>query len=93
MKYEKIMQAEMDPDLYAGQNFNELRPRWKAYAEGDMDHDYMEVVSLDSRMFHPGTKIVVLEPVCPKCKQIVSICGELTGCDFDWDAWVNDRYS
>lgn len=93
MKYREIMWAEMSPDVYAGKNCDQVRPRWKAHAEGDRDSDYSDTLTLGSEHFMPGTKVVVMEPICPTCKQLSSMCRDDEGCDFDWDNWVQEQYS
>ncbi|PKM43244.1 MAG: hypothetical protein CVV05_15470 [Gammaproteobacteria bacterium HGW-Gammaproteobacteria-1] len=93
MEYHQTMWAEMKPDVYDGENCDQVRPRWHAHAEGDMDSDYTETVTLDSKQFPPGTKILVMEPCCPKCGMIPDLCRTDEGCDFDWDAWTLDQYS
>lgn len=93
MKYRETMWAEMSPDVYDGPNCEEVRPRWNVFADGDMDSDYQDLLELDSRHFPPGTKIVVLEPKCPKCDQIRELCSGDDGCDFDWDEWTANQYS
>lgn len=93
MEYRQTMRAEMEPDVYGGENCDEVRPRWNAYAEGDMDADYSDSITIDAKHYPPGTKISVLEPCCPKCGQIPEFCRASDGCDFDWDAWVLDEYS
>lgn len=92
MKRREIMWAEMSPDLYAGETCDQVRPRWHCHAEGDMDSDHMESISLDAKHFVPGTKIVVMEPECPQCGMVASCCITDKACDFDWDAWRDDKY-
>ena len=60
----------MQPDCYGGRSFAELRPRWWGYAEGDKEGDYTKNLQLASVTFPPGTKVVVHEPVCPKCGEV-----------------------
>lgn len=93
MKFRQTMWAEMSPDLYDGETCDQLRPRWHGFAEGDMDSDHSDVLTLDSKHFPPGTKVLVLEPECPKCEQIPDLCRSAESCDFDWDSWVQDKYS
>lgn len=97
----------MEPDMYGGKECDELVPRWRCYAEGDKDSDHQhEPLSLDPRLYPPGTKITIVEPVCPDC-------GELRGvnfpkpdkpdalpafdakcdCGFDWEEWTANEFS
>ncbi len=91
--YRQTMWAEMSPDLYDGENCDQLLPRWHGFAEGDRDSDYLETLEFAAKHFPPGTKVLVLEPECPKCQQIPEFCRGDDACDFDWDAWTADRYS
>ncbi|MET4160540.1 hypothetical protein ABIE61_000354 [Marinobacterium sp. MBR-111] len=93
MEYHQTMWAEMSPDVYSGENCDQVRPRWNAHADGDMDSDYIEALTIDAKHFPPGTKIQILEPCCPKCGQIPELCRGDDGCDFNWDEWVLGKYS
>ncbi|SEG20891.1 hypothetical protein [Marinobacterium lutimaris] len=93
MSHSQTMQAEMRPDLYAGENADQMRPQWRTYCEGDMDGDFLDILTLDAKRFPPGTKVLVLEPCCPECGQVVECCRTDDECDFDWDEWVLDQYS
>ncbi len=94
------MWAEMSPDLYAGESGEEVGPRWNIYAEGDMQDDWTEEpLKLDARDFPPGTKVLVLEPLCPHCKMprpLLERGHYATDCEcgsFNWDEWVEEHYS
>lgn len=91
------------PDCYGSPECDQVEPRWHCYADGDKDADEQrEPLSLDASRFPPGTKIVVHEPVCPKCGEarepnykdgeylpgFVSKCR----CGFDWDEWTLSQY-
>lgn len=91
--YQAIILAEMKPDLYDGDKCDEVRPRWWAYADGDMEGDFTEVMSFDAKSFPPGTKITVSVPCCPMCGQQVELCSTDDSCYFDWDNWRDDKYS
>lgn len=91
--YHTTMWAELSPDVYDGETCDQVRPRWHGYADGDMDSDYSDTLEFDSKHFPPGTKVLVQEPLCPKCGQIPELCRSDECCDFDWDAWIEDRYS
>lgn len=94
LEYKEIMWAEMSPDMYSGPNCDELKPRWHGFCEGDMDSEYYEEpLQLCATTFKPGTKVIVLEPCCPKCGQIASLCEDYEPCDFNWDEWVACEYS
>lgn len=100
----ETMWAEMKPDCYGGETCDQIEPRWYTYAAGDKQGGYEhDPLILDARGFPPGTKIVISEPVCPKCGDqrehifphpetgvaFVNKCD----CGFDWDAWVLEQYS
>lgn len=91
--YRQTMWAEMSPDIYGGETCDQMRHRWHSFAEGDMDSDYSDALELAAKHFPPGTKVLILEPECPKCQQTPEICRGDEGCDFDWDAWTAERYS
>ena len=90
---------EMKPDVYGGKDFDEHIPMWNGYADGDKQDDTTrQPLVFDPKDYPPGTKIVVKEPVCPKCGEVfencmVRGCGGGNDCDFDWKEWAEDRYS
>lgn len=91
MEHRTTIWAEMSPDVYDGETCDQIRARWDAYADGDMDSDYTDVLKFDSKSFPPGTKIIVTEPECPNCQTIKELCED--DCTFDWDLWVREKYS
>ena len=93
LEYFNVMRAEQKPDVYGGKNCDEHLPRWEAFAEGDMDSDFLEEISLDPKQFPAGTKVVVMEPVCPECNCNASVCQAVGECKFDWREWAELRYS
>lgn len=92
-EYQQIAWAEMKPDCYDGPDCDQLRPQWDCYFYGDMDSEETKTLDLDAKIFQPGTKIIILEPECPKCEQQQSICRDYDSCDFDWDEWTLGKYS
>ena len=95
LEYQRALWAEMAPDIYSGENCDEHRPRWHAYADGDMDSDYLETIELSAATFPPGTKITVEVPCCPDDGVSADYPRRSDGkceCGFDWPAWVEDRY-
>ena len=94
MEYHEIMWAEQSPDIYAGPNCDDVKPGWKCFAEGDKGQEMgLAELELSAQHFHPGTKVIVMEPMCPECQQIASMCRYDKYCDFDWDFWVDCEYS
>lgn len=91
--YKEVMRAEMSPDIYDGDNFDQVRPRWHCFADGDMDSEFFDDVELAAKDFPPGTRIIVLEPECPKCQQIPELCRGDDSCNFDWDGWIESKYA
>lgn len=104
IKRRQSMRAEMKPDMYGGPEFDQMEPRWWTYAEGDKEGGFEhEPLTLDAKMFPPGTIISVEEPVCPKCEEsrepnykdgeylpgFVPKCR----CGFDWETWTGNEYS
>lgn len=93
LEYRDVMWAEMKPDVYDGDKCDQVRPRWWAYADGDMDGDFIEKIDIDCKHFPAGTKISVSVPCCPKCHQDADMCESDDGCDFDWKHLVECEYS
>lgn len=93
LKYRQTMWAEMKPDLYAGDSCDEVRPLFEGFADGDMDSDVSETIEFSAKHFPAGTKILVLEPECPKCHQVPELCRGDDCCDFDWDMVRDNSYS
>lgn len=104
IKHQETMWAEMKPDVYGGKNCDKIIPRWETHADGDMESDTTETVTLSARTFPPGTKITISEPLCPDCgipripafptnKRNQPVFSGPCECGFDWDKWVLDQYS
>lgn len=104
IKCRDTMTATMDPDMYDGPECDQMRPRWRCYADGDKDSVHQEEpLTLDAKLFPPGTRVTVEEPVCPSCDEtrepnykdgkylpgFVAKCR----CGFDWEAWVANEFS
>lgn len=99
----QTMWAELKPDVYGGPRCDKIVPMWTTSAEGDKgDGDTARVLSLDSRVFPPGTTVVISEPLCPQCGDLREInmlrkrsplYSGPCACGFDWDGWVRDAYS
>lgn len=102
MKRFETMRAEMQPDCYGGKDCDQIRPRWFTYAVGDKDADITEgPLGLDANCFPPGTQVIVMEPVCPKCSEGREPIFEdgrharyeqRCRCGFDWDTWTRETY-
>lgn len=104
MNRRETLTAEMKPDCYGGETCDQIRPRWYCYAAGDKQGDYEhEPMTLDARLFPPGTRISVEEPVCPDCGDAREpilptpatgpVFGSKCRCGFDWEAWTLSEYS
>lgn len=101
--YEKkesvIARFEMKPDCYGGERFNEHIPKWWGYSEGDKQDDTSEApLRFDPKDYPPGTKIVLTEPLCPKCGECYQNCmvrgyGNQDECNFDWNQWAEEQYA
>lgn len=92
MKYKTIMWAEMKPDVYGGDSCDKIIPRFEAFSDGDRESTFIYAMKLLAKNFTPGTKIQILEPLCPKCGIEQSMCRN-EDCDFDWDEWRDNKYS
>jgi hypothetical protein len=104
IKRHETQWAEMSPDIYAGQNCDQVKARFRVWAEGDRGGDeYEDRLGLSPNTFPPGTLITIAEPVCPLCDEPrdpvfpIPRRGPLykgpCRCGFDWDAWVQENYS
>ncbi len=104
IKTRETMWAEMKPDCYGGKSCDQIVPHWNIYADGDKQDDYMRApIRLAARMFPPGTRVVVHEPLCPQCDeprlmkyptpQRGSLYADKCDCGFDWVAWTLGEYS
>lgn len=99
----EVAWAEHRPDLYGGDECDELVPGWHCYADGDKDsEDGVETLELAAATFPPGSKVVISEPVCPSCGDYrprgIESAGEPAfkaqcDCGFDWDAWVSGEFA
>lgn len=96
--YHETEWYEMTPDVYAGENMDEHIPLWTGYVSGDKDSEtFSEPIVFDPKDYPPGTKIIVKEPVCPKCLLSYIDCMSRPGfendCDFDWKELAEILYS
>lgn len=98
----QTMTAEMQPDLYGGDDCDQRIPQWFTYGEGDKDGDTSsDPLELFAANFPPGTQVLVMEPVCPLCGETRALKNFPNGpgfqdkcaCGFDWRAWEEEHYS
>ena len=94
--------AEMHPDVYGGESYEEHIPEWYAWGEGDKDGPgpVGDILQFDAKQWPAGTKLTIEIPCCPECEfpatyhipleQEDAKCIE---CGFDWREWTADRYS
>lgn len=94
MEYRQIGQAELKVDCYAGKSFDQHKPLWHGFFDGDMDDGQIgNIITLNTSNFKPGTRVLILEPVCPKCNQSRALCEPFDKCCFDWITWDEEQYS
>jgi len=94
LEYSTVMSAEQYPDCYGGKNCDEHIPLWKKYAEGDKDSVHSEEkIVIDPKQFPAGTRVIVQEPVCPKCGMVASCCIAVENCSFDWKEWAEIEFA
>ena len=98
--YRETMWAEMKPDLYDGENCDQLLPEWDAYADGDKEGDRIDIIEFAAKTFPPGTKVTISEPLCPNCRETRSYddislksFADKCDCGFDWKTWVEKLYA
>lgn len=99
MKFHAIMNAEMRPDVYDGENCDQIKPKWYASCEGDKgDGCDPDPIELAPEHFPPGTKITVEVPCCPDCGEPAysgpdhDYNSAKCVCGFDWAAWTRDEF-
>lgn len=92
LEYDVVGVAEMHPNVYGGEECDEIIPMWKSYFEGDKEGDHSkDDLVFDPSLYPPGTKIIIKEPVCPECQDIKEFCSD--DCKFDWKEWTLNKYS
>lgn len=94
IEFQEVMWAEQVPDVYIGAKCDEIKPQWLGCAKGDKDGtgpigDAHGRLILDCKTFPAGSKVVISEPICPKCNVMASCCA----CGFDWEEWAKVRFS
>jgi hypothetical protein len=88
----EIIWAENKLDCYQGDKCNEKEPYWSVYVDGDHDSDqlnFKESLEFNPEAFPAGTRVVLSIPLCPNCDMDSQLCE----CDFDWNAWGENKYS
>ena len=103
MRTTESLTAVLEPDCYGGSSCDEIIHRWKCHADGDRESDYEKILTIDARIFPPGTMISVCEPICPRCEERRypredsteegPFFSRLCPCGFDWNGWVKNEYS
>lgn len=94
VEFREIMRAECQVDVYYGPNCDAHGDHsWYAYADGDKDGDHTDRINLHPAQFFPGTRVQVLEPECPRCRQPRWACQDDEGCDFPWKQWDDALFS
>jgi transcription elongation factor Elf1 len=97
IQYEEIDRFRMEPDIYAGEDMKQHKPRWVVSIPKEGDEYIYDKISFDPDNNIPGTLIIVKEPLCPKCGESHENCNIRNehhhSCDFDWNEWVEHRYS
>lgn len=82
-------EAEVAADCYDGEECDQIRKFWHAYAVGDKDGDQSETdLVFKCGNLPVGTKITVEYPECPDCHMFPNDCQ----CGFDWKTWVEEYY-
>lgn len=99
LRYYEIMHAYQHPDVYAGPNCDQHRPRWIGSTDGDKDGDG-EIgnrrghIVLNPNTFPAGTRISVSVPCCPNCGDDADSADRgKCQCGFDWKAWAANEYA
>lgn len=94
LRYQEIGRAELKVDCYAGETCDQHRPVWHGFFEGDRgDGEIGDTINLGVEQFRPGTKVSILEPVCPQCDKGRELCESDGDCLFDWKEWDEGQYA
>ena len=94
MNFRTIQEARMEPDLYAGNLCDEVRPRWMSYDEKEGQTEIDGNIELDPSTFPPGTRILIQVPECPECGLNAEFATSgKCDCGFNWNAWRDNQYS
>lgn len=95
VKFREIDRARLEPDVYAGPNFNEHRKRWIVSAPKEGDCSIGDTLTLNVEHFPAGTHVVILVPECPQCHDYTAedARDDKCLCGFDWKAWALDQYA
>ena len=97
LEYKAIAWIEMKPDVYSGDNLDEVKAQWSSYFDGDKDGESgMETFDLVASRYPAGTKITIEVPMCPEedCELDAEWAKNgICPCGFDWNEWVEGEYS
>jgi len=96
MEFTETERIRQEPDVYSGPAFDQHRPRWITSFPKEGDEEVEGDVTFAAKDFPPGTRIIIQEPLCPKCRETYENCMVRNGsdsCDFDWKQWVDEMYS
>ena len=96
IEYTEVLTGELKADCYAGDNCDQQEKYWNVYAEGDMQDEDLKIgehLVINPAMHPPGTKIIIKEPVCPKCGLTFIDCNDDPDCDFSWSEFTDELYS
>lgn len=94
MNYYTAQSTYMEPDVYAGDTCDQVRPRWVAYIEKEGRCDVGELIELNAKTFPAGTRILIQIPDCPECTTSADLASDgKCECGFDWDQWTQEQYS
>lgn len=94
----EIERAELQLDIYGGEDCDQHHKRWVVEVDGDIGQDILdtdETLDFETCKYPPGTRITVEVPVCPTedCDELRTHDeDECVGCGFDWKEWDEDRY-
>lgn len=90
----------MEPDCYAGEQCDLLRPRWIVGVEKEGDVELGAEFRVSAKHFPPGTRLIIECPRCPDCGESSDMLApmEFEGswpdcdCGFSWADWARDQY-
>jgi len=106
--YDTMMTANVEADVYGGENCDEVTNHFMMFCEGDMDADSStEDIVITLKDLPAGARVLVQYPCCPDCGMArndtfetlegcrMQIIGHDSKCDcgFDWDNWIQEEYA
>ena len=93
MQYHEITHIKMSPDIYDGENCDQIKPQWIQGVEKEGDVVIEDIITLDCKKFPAGTRIIVEVPCCHECTMDIEMAkNNICECGFDWNEWIDHEF-